>query len=463
MPGNISDNKKSISGNNNREQNFLIDPFLINDTAILKSLVESTSDLIFSVDNSYNYTSFNSTHKQRIRSVYNINISIGDCFLAPLSEADKKSAKESFDTTLAGESLKKIVLTSDRFGNRIFLDVMHNPIKDINNKIIGVSVVARDITVQKSSYEKVKQLSQAVEQSPVTILITDTSGTIEYINNKGVEITGYQRNELIGKNPRILSTGEKSKQEYKELWDTIISGKTWKGEFHNIKKNGEMYWESATISPIQNENGEIEKFLGVKEDITDRKFVEKELIQAKEKAEEINRIKNAFLSNMSHELRTPLVGILGFADILENLIEDVELKSMASSILSSGKRLLNTLTSLLSLTELESIRENIKLEVLNVNNICEDVFKIFETHSSNKSLNFNLNLNQQPLKIKINSRLLRESLSQLLKNAETYTEMGIISLKTFIKEISATNDRYCVIEISDTGLGIPDDKKNPGI
>ena len=238
MPGNISDNKKSISGNNNREQNFLIDPFLINDTAILKSLVESTSDLIFSVDNSYNYTSFNSTHKQRIRSVYNINISIGDCFLAPLSEADKQSAKESFDTTLAGESLKKIVLTSDRFGNRIFLDVMHNPIKDINNKIIGVSVVARDITVQKSSYEKVKQLSQAVEQSPVTILITDTSGTIEYVNNKGVEITGYQRNELIGKNPRILSTGEKSKQEYKELWDTIISGRPGKVNFIILKKTG---------------------------------------------------------------------------------------------------------------------------------------------------------------------------------------------------------------------------------
>ena len=97
--------------------------------------------------------------------------------------------------------------------------------------------------------------------------------------------------ELLGKNPRVLSSGEKSKQEYEILWNTIKSGNEWKGELHNRKKSGEYYWVSEAISPIKNEANEITNFLAVKEDITQRKLVESELIAAKEKAEEINKIK----------------------------------------------------------------------------------------------------------------------------------------------------------------------------
>ncbi|MDZ7763215.1 MAG: PAS domain S-box protein [Melioribacteraceae bacterium] len=129
------------------------------------------------------------------------------------------------------------------------------PITDTDGKLIGIIGISSDITERKQAEEELLKLSRAVEQSPVSIIITDTEGDIEYINPKVTEITGYQFAEVIGKKPRIFSSGEKPKSEYKELWATITSGKEWRGEFHNKKKNGELYWEAASISPIINEKG----------------------------------------------------------------------------------------------------------------------------------------------------------------------------------------------------------------
>jgi PAS domain S-box-containing protein len=428
------------------------------ETAKLKSIIESTSDLVFSVDTNYCYTSFNAAHKSQIKKLLNVDIKIGDSFFSALSAIEMIKAKINFDKTLYGVHLRKIVDSTDESNQKHYFDVTHNPIRDEEGKIIGISVFAKDITEYKFYYEKFKQLSQAVEQSPVTIIITDIDGNIEYINSKGTDITGYSEDEIVGQNPRIFSTGKKSSEEYQQMWNTIKSGKIWKGEFHNKKKNGELYWESATISPIQDENGETIKFLAVKEDITERKRVEDELIAAKLKAEETNRIKNAFLSNMSHEIRTPLVGILGFADILENELDDVELKSMATSIINGGKRLMNTLTSLLSLTELESIKENIELDEIDVNQLCNDIFSSFKNHTSSQSVQFNISLSNEPLKLNINNRLLRESLYQLIKNAETFTNSGYITLKSYKKAMPSSGSEFGVIEISDTGIGIPEDK-----
>ena len=130
----------------------------------------------------------------------------------------------------------------------------------------------------KGAGEDVHKLSRAVEQSPSSIVITDTRGTIEYVNPKFTEVTGYRTDEVIGKNPRILKSGETPTKEYKRLWDTITSGGEWRGEFHNKKKNGELFWEFASISPIRNGKGVITHYLAVKEDITEKKKIEAALV-----------------------------------------------------------------------------------------------------------------------------------------------------------------------------------------
>ena len=126
--------------------------------------------------------------------------------------------------------------------------------------------------------EQVRKLTRAVEQSPATVVITDTEGHIEYVNPKFTNLTGYSSDEVLGKNPRILKSGKHKKEEYKALWDTILAGKSWRGELQNKKKNGELYWERSVISSIINEKGEITNFVAVFEDITEQKRNLNELI-----------------------------------------------------------------------------------------------------------------------------------------------------------------------------------------
>ncbi|HCE58056.1 MAG TPA: hypothetical protein DER09_09590 [Prolixibacteraceae bacterium] len=132
-------------------------------------------------------------------------------------------------------------------------------------------VFVKEITERKRTEIELQKLSRAVEQSPASIIITDLNGDIEYVNPKTLEITGYTKEELVGKNTRMFNSGEKPKEEYLQLWSTIKSGNIWAGEFHNKKKNGELYWESVSISPVLNEKQEIVNYIGVKEDITERK------------------------------------------------------------------------------------------------------------------------------------------------------------------------------------------------
>ncbi|MDR4509017.1 MAG: EAL domain-containing protein [Candidatus Brocadiaceae bacterium] len=142
----------------------------------------------------------------------------------------------------------------------------------ITSEIIGSAIT------RNQNEEQLRKLSQAVEQSPSTTIITDTTGTIEYVNKKFSESTGYAYEEVVGKNPRILKSGNMPLTEYKYLWKTILSGMEWHGEFHNRKKNGELYWEQAHISPIKNSQGINTHFLAIKEDITERKKFETQLL-----------------------------------------------------------------------------------------------------------------------------------------------------------------------------------------
>lgn len=159
-------------------------------------------------------------------------------------------------------------------GKQAWLDTNKVPLFDNDGNVIGLLGTFEDITERKLAEEKLHKLSQTVEQSPASVVITNTQGYIEYVNPKFTEITGYTAEEAIGQTPRILKSGEQSADLYKELWSSISSGKEWIGELHNKKKNGKLYWEHVRISPIINKNGEITNYLAVKEDITDIKQAE---------------------------------------------------------------------------------------------------------------------------------------------------------------------------------------------
>jgi PAS domain S-box-containing protein len=242
----------------------------------LASIVESSDDAIIGSDLDGFITSWN----QGAERIYGYTeAEILGRHVSLLAPPDKLAAQNDNLNKIRQEERvdHQETVRVRKDGRLIDISLTLSPIRNAQGQMIGISSIARDITRQKQAETELRKLSRAVQQSPATVVITDAQGNIEYVNPKFTQITGYSFAEAIGQNPRILKSGEKSPEEYKELWDTITSGKEWRGVFHNKKKSGELYWESASISPIEDSAGVITHFIAVKEDITAIKEAQDEL------------------------------------------------------------------------------------------------------------------------------------------------------------------------------------------
>ncbi len=196
---------------------------------------------------------------------------------------DYDRALKNMEQEFRGDSPGGPEYTAIKIDGSTFPVILHATPIWRDKKPVGLRGIMIDLTERKRAEEELKKLSVGIQQSPVSIVITDTEGNIEYVNPKFSELTGYSAEEAIGKNPNILKTGVTSESEYKKLWNTITKGETWVGEFVNKKKNGELYCESATISPIIDDNNNITHFLAVKEDITKKKEMIDDLMEREEK------------------------------------------------------------------------------------------------------------------------------------------------------------------------------------
>ncbi len=287
-----------------------------------------------------------------------------------------------------------------------------------------------DITERRRAEHDLRKLYRAIEQSPVSVVITDINGAIEYVNPKFTQVTGYTFEEALGENPRILKSGTTPPEVYADLWQTILAGNEWQGEFYNRKKDGSCYWEAASISPITSSDGSITRFVAVKEDITPRKLAEAELQQAKEQAEAANRAKSAFLANMSHELRTPLNAILGFAQllVLDNRLLP-EQQEHLGIIERSGEHLLALINDVLEMSKIEAGRPTLHNHHFDLHRMLDDLDDIFRLRATEKHLQLRFNLAPHtPRTIYADERKLRQVLMNLLSNAIKFTRQGHISV-----------------------------------
>ncbi len=198
-----------------------------------------------------------------------------------------------------------------RDGQRLLLSWNNTYSLDENDNVISVTLLGRDITQQRDIEEQLIKLSQAVEQSPNTVMITNARGDIEYVNPRFCQLTGYQPEEVLGHKPSLLKSGQTDPEEYQQLWSTISQGQTWHGTLKNKKKNGDLYWEKTVISPIMDGSNRIRHFLSVKEDITERVKLTREVERQTEETRK-NRELAAVgqMANMvAHDLRNPLSSI----------------------------------------------------------------------------------------------------------------------------------------------------------
>ncbi|WP_321371644.1 PAS domain S-box protein [uncultured Draconibacterium sp.] len=439
-----------------------------------------------------------------------------------------------------------------------------------------------DITRRKTLEQTNEMLSKAVESSSASILITDANGKIEYVNPFFEEKTGYLKKEIIGKNPNFLNSGKHNASFYNNLWETILSGKIWQGEFKNKKKNGKFFWEQANISPIFDTNGNITQFVAVKEDITEKrrtlkalkkaklraeqnekrfkalhnasfagiaihdkglvldcnqglsiitgysheelvgmngllliaeehremvlnnilneyrppyetyglrkngqiyplrlegrmipyndkrvrvvefrditeqKQIEKELVRAKEKAEQSDKLKSSFLANMSHEIRTPMNGILGFTELLkEPNLSDEQRNEFIDVIQTSGERMLNTINDIIDISKIESGMVNVVMQDINLPALMNDMYAFFQPSMQRKGIDFRLNENNgSPLSLfHTDPDKLNSILTNLIKNAYKFTASGTIEFGYTI------NESFINFYVHDTGVGIPKNRQ----
>jgi len=317
--------------------------------------------------------------------------------------------------------------------------------------------IIRDITGRVRTEEQLSILSRAIEQSPASIIITDFEGTIEYVNPKFSETSGYTQNEVLGKNTRILKSGEIPSEEYKSLWSTISSGNEWRGLFHNQKKSGELFWESASVSPIKNQDGAITHFLSVKQDITEQMETEKQLAHAL-KLEATGQL----TSGIAHDFNNLLTIIMGNIQLLmdgKNKFtrkETAEILNDINSAAKDGEELIQRLLLLLRKTKPKTIQ-------FDVNQIILDLKKVLG-RMLGEDIRVTINLNEDGDFIYADPNQVESALLNLAVNSrDAMPNGGEFRIET--KHITAESPavftktnlkpgNYVAIVVTDTGIGM---------
>ena len=177
--------------------------------------------------------------------------------------------------------------------------------------MVRLSGALQEITAQKQSEDRMRTLSRIVSQSPLSTIITDLSGTIEYVNPKFCAVTQYTLPEVIGRNTNLLKSGQMAPEVYRDLWQTITSGKTWSGDLFSKTKDGRIILESAVLAPVLDDSGRTTHYVAMKDDVTaqKRREAEDQMVLAKER--EISAMKSRFIVVTSHEFRTPMATAMG--------------------------------------------------------------------------------------------------------------------------------------------------------
>lgn len=327
-------------------------------------------------------------------------------------------------------------------------------------KLLEIVSVQIALGVKRKKREmELKTLHRSMEQSPASIVITNRDGDIEYVNPKFSQISGYSAEEVIGKNPRILKSGFTPKDVYKQMWEHLKNGEEWNCEFLNVKKNKELYWERANFSAIRDEFGRITHYMATKEDITESKKIEKDLLEAKNKAEESDRMKSAFMANVSHELRTPLNAVIGFSNLCNDSMNIEEILEFVQLINKSGNQLLEVIEDILNFTMIESGNiKKVEEEFLMDNFLCEakKLAAKKQILENKERLNLKFTADERYSKILVRSdfQRLMQVVMNLIKNGLKFTNEGSVEFGYFV------DGEKLKLYVKDTGVGIEKDKKD---
>ena len=529
-----------------------------------RTFMNSSDDLAFLKDESFRYILVNLANQLFFQKPEAGIIGKTDFELMP-----EEAAQSCRNSDLEALKQNSIVISTERIGGKVF-ESRKFPVKLKKGKI-GVGGFIRDISEKEQAENLLKLQGTALNSAANAIVITDTQGHIHFVNPAFTKLTGYSPEECIGKNPKeLVKSGIHNAEFYKQMWGTLLKGEVWHGEFINRSKEGKFYNEENTITPVQNEKGEITHFVAIKQDITERKVAEikieaserkyrqlvnnaiigiysatiegtflqvneplckileseseeelmavpihkiykypehrqilieqllangrilnhevelvtmkgnprnvvinaildgnqligmvldmterkkneHELLKAKEKAEESDKLKTSFLANMSHEVRTPMNAILGYTDLLLSPDYPESEKTEYVRIISkSSQQLLKIMNDIVEISRIATNQIDDNPVSFNINSLLRELVLEFQPLARFKKLKFTCNtgLNDEAAMIRFDDLKLRQILGNLIDNAIKFSEKGQVEIGYKLK------DSIVEFYVKDTGIGI---------
>jgi len=317
-----------------------------------------------------------------------------------------------------------------------------------------------------------RELSHAVEQSPGSIVITDLDATITYVNAAFVRTTGYSREESLGRNPRFLQSGRTPRATYVELWRALNAGDSWSGEFFNRRKDGSEFTEFAIVTPLRQADGRITHYVAVKEDITEKRRLGRELDRhrhhleelvasrtaeleaARAQADSANQAKSVFLANMSHEIRTPMNAIVGLTHLLRRDARDPTEIDRIGKIAGAAGHLLQVINDILDLSKIEAGRLELEQLDFSLRAVLDSCRQLVAERAEAKQLTLTIDAGDAPDALRGDPTRLAQALLNLLSNAVKFTDAGSVTLKVFREDADAAGHERLRFEVADTGIGI---------
>jgi len=368
--------------------------------------------------------------------------------------------------------MKKFLITKDSpvINQRLQLTAQHKqghsfPI-EINIAPIeteqGISFTAfiRDISARLEAEMELRLAAQTFDSSEA-MFISNADGEIIRINHAFTVITGYDKDDILGKNPSLLSSGRHSAEYYKKMWATLISKGEWSGEIYNKRKNGEIYPEYLNISAVNDESGALTHYIAHFMDITEQKNTEEKLRQARRDAEKSNESKSLFLASMSHEIRTPMNAVLGILDLLtDTQLTDKQL-SLITTARDSGELLMTIINDILDFTKMDIDTQVLQLSDFDIHLLLNNCIALLRHLATKKGLTLTIEQSPDlPQFVKGDPDRLQQILINLINNAIKFTEFGSVKL-VVSHEISKLDTEQIVLnfKVTDTGIGIHKDNQ----
>lgn len=367
---------------------------------------------------------------------------------------EEKQASHFYKQIMTAFDGFKVVESEEEYNGKHYLTKLIPLIEGQNVK--NLLSINTDITRLKENETELRKLSSIVEQTTNIVMITDERGVITWVNWSFESITGYSKEEAIGKKPSELLQGPGTDKEAIAYMRAQIKDQIpFECELLNYTKSGEIYWVKITAQPIIDNDGKFKGHFSIQQDVTLERQLTRQLTLAKEEAEESNRLKTIFLGSLSHEVRTPLQGILGFAEILETPgIPEDKKHEYLGIIKRRTMDMQNIIESLLDMASLETGEIKSFPVKINLNEFIETVFvKFKQDYKSGKLIQLLLE-NKLPKDAitTIDALHLNQVLVNLFRNAVKFTDQGSITL------IGEVHPDFYVISIADTGIGIAPDK-----